>query len=42
VLKGFIQPPYLLDESRAERLAGYFNVGLTPAEGALAFFGTVH
>jgi hypothetical protein len=42
VLKGFIQPPYLPDECKAERLAGYFNVGLTPAEGALVFFGAVH
>ncbi|WP_027797407.1 hypothetical protein [Paraburkholderia acidipaludis] len=42
VMKGFIQPPFLLDASKAERLEGYFVVGLTPAEGAQAFFGTVH
>jgi hypothetical protein len=42
VRKGFIQPPFLLDEARAERLEGYFAVGLTPAEGAQAFFGIAH
>jgi hypothetical protein len=42
VAKGLVCPPFLLDDSKAERLEGYFSVGLTPAEGAQAFFGMVH
>jgi hypothetical protein len=42
VAVGFIEPPFLLDDSNAERLEGYFVVGLTPAEGAQAFFGVIH
>ncbi|SAL86241.1 hypothetical protein AWB74_07621 [Caballeronia arvi] len=39
---GMVQPPFTLDETIADRLEGYFQAGLTPAEGAIAFFGTVH
>jgi hypothetical protein len=39
---GFVRPPFRLDESIAGRLEGYFKAGLTPAEGAIAFFGAVH
>jgi len=39
---GFIQPPFMLDEEIADRLEGYFKVGLTPVEGADVFFGMVH
>jgi len=39
---GFVEPPFSLDEAILERLEGYFRVGLTPAEGAIAFFGFVH
>ncbi|MEM5461115.1 hypothetical protein VSR69_40910 [Paraburkholderia phytofirmans] len=42
VAEGLVRPPFLLDEPMAERLEGYFFVGLTPAEGAQAFFGSVH
>jgi hypothetical protein len=42
VAVGFVRPPFVLDDSKAERLEGYFAVGLTPAEGAQAFFGTTH
>jgi hypothetical protein len=39
---GFVRPPFALDEAIADRLEGYFKAGLTPAEGAIAFFGTMH
>lgn len=39
---GFVEPPFRLDEAILERLEGYFRVGLTPAEGAIAFFGSMH
>jgi hypothetical protein len=39
---GFIRPPFILDDTTASRLEGYFNVGLTPAEGVNAIFGVVH
>ncbi|CAE6730880.1 hypothetical protein [Paraburkholderia haematera] len=39
---GFIRPPFILDHATALRLEGYFNVGLTPAEGVNAIFGMVH
>ncbi|MFM0207106.1 hypothetical protein PQQ96_06825 [Paraburkholderia sediminicola] len=39
---GFVRPPFLLNDVTAKRLEGYFRVGLTPAEGAEAFFGTAH
>jgi hypothetical protein len=39
---GYIRPPFTLDEATADRLEGYFQAGLTPAEGALLFFGVVH
>ena len=39
---GFIRPPFILDDATALRLEGYFNVGLTPAEGVSAIFGVVH
>ncbi|CAM2197191.1 conserved protein of unknown function [Paraburkholderia kururiensis] len=42
VSAGFIHPPYELKEAVAERLEGYFNVGLSPHEGATVFFGTLH
>ncbi|SAK53688.1 hypothetical protein AWB77_01456 [Caballeronia fortuita] len=41
-LAGFVEPPITLDETIADRLEGYFQAGLTPADGAIAFFGTVH
>jgi hypothetical protein len=31
-----------MNDVMAERLEGYFRVGLTPAEGAEAFFGVAH
>ncbi|HEV3423827.1 MAG TPA: hypothetical protein VG105_08605 [Paraburkholderia sp.] len=39
---GFIRPPFILDETIADRLEGYFKVGLTPVEGADVFFGVMH
>ena len=39
---GFIRPPFILDDATALRLEGYFDVGLTPAEGVNAIFGVVH
>jgi hypothetical protein len=39
---GLVRPPFTLDEAIVERLEGYFRAGLTPAEGAIAFFGVVH
>lgn len=39
---GFLSPPFTLNDVTAERLEGYFRVGLTPAEGAEAFFGVAH
>jgi hypothetical protein len=39
---GFIRPPFILDDATALRLEGYFDVGLTPAEGVKAIFGVVH
>ncbi|HTI18562.1 MAG TPA: hypothetical protein VL598_12925 [Trinickia sp.] len=39
---GHIEPDYELDNATAERLEGYFRVGLTPGEGATATFGKVH
>lgn len=39
---GFIQPPFVLSDATAVRLEGYFNSGLTPAEGADAIFGVMH
>jgi hypothetical protein len=42
VAEGLVRPPFLLDDAKAERLEGYFIAGLTPSEGAQAFFGTTH
>lgn len=42
VMAGFIRPPFHLDETIADRLEGYFRVGLTPIEGADAVFGVMH
>ncbi|MGF6291734.1 hypothetical protein OKW50_006669 [Paraburkholderia youngii] len=39
---GYIHPPFTLDEATTDRLEGYFKAGLTPAEGAILFFGIVH
>lgn len=39
---GFIRPPFTLDEAIADRLEGYFKVGLTPVEGADVIFGVTH
>lgn len=39
---GFIHPPFALNQATAARLEGYFNAGLTPAEGASAIFGVMH
>jgi len=39
---GFIRPPYVLDETTAERLESYYRFGLTPSEGAGVMFGTLH
>nr|WP_027194264.1 hypothetical protein [Paraburkholderia sprentiae]APA89644.1 hypothetical protein BJG93_29610 [Paraburkholderia sprentiae WSM5005] len=39
---GYVYPPFALDAAIADRLEGYFQAGLTPAEGAIAFFGLVH
>lgn len=39
---GYVHPPFTLDDAIAERLEGYFRAGLTPEEGAVAFFGVMH
>jgi hypothetical protein len=39
---GYILPQFELDMETAERLEGYFKVGLTPDEGVGALFGTLH
>ena len=39
---GFIEAPYELDDATAERLAGYFDFGLTPDEGVGAVFRPLH
>ena len=38
----FINPPFVLDETTADRLQGYFDVGLTPGDAVHAFFGVMH
>jgi hypothetical protein len=38
----FIQPPFVLDDHTADRLQGYFEVGLTPGDAVHAFFGVMH
>ncbi|MDB5832389.1 MAG: hypothetical protein JWR14_2219 [Caballeronia sp.] len=38
----FISPPFVLDETTADRLQGYFDVGLTPGDAVHAFFGLMH
>ncbi|AMM16648.1 MAG: hypothetical protein M3O74_25695 [Pseudomonadota bacterium] len=38
----FIRPPFRLDDPTAERLQGYFEVGLSPDDAVLAFFGVMH
>jgi hypothetical protein len=38
----FIRPPFQLDDPTAERLQGYFEVGLSPDDAVLAFFGVMH
>jgi hypothetical protein len=42
VAVGFIQPPFVLKDEAAAKLEGYYSVGLTPSEGATAFFGKPH
>ena len=42
VAVGLVCPPWLLDNAKADRLEAYFVAGLTPEEGAQAFFGTIH
>jgi hypothetical protein len=39
---GYVHPPFRLDDATADRLEGYFQAGLTPVEGATAFFSTLH
>ena len=38
----FISPPFVLDDTTADRLQGYFDVGLTPDDAVHAFFGVMH
>jgi hypothetical protein len=38
----FIDPPFVLDDTIADRLQGYFDVGLTPDDAVHAFFGVMH
>jgi hypothetical protein len=38
----FICPPYRPDTKALQRLRGYFNAGLSPAEAAQAYFGRKH
>jgi hypothetical protein len=38
----FICPPYHPDTETLKRLGGYFDVGLSPAEAAEAYFGRKH
>jgi hypothetical protein len=38
----FIQPPFVMDDRTADRLQGYFEVGLTPGDAVHAFFGMMH
>ncbi|PMS37991.1 hypothetical protein B0G57_101328 [Trinickia symbiotica] len=42
VSEGYVEPEYELDNATAERLEGYFQVGLTPGEGADVIFGQLH
>jgi hypothetical protein len=42
VVSGFIRTPFTLNDADAERLEGYFNLGLTPEEGARVFFSKSH
>lgn len=37
---GYITPPWRPSRTMRESLAGYFEAGLTPAEGAEALFAT--
>jgi hypothetical protein len=39
---GYVYPPFELDQAIADRLEGYFKAGLTPVEGAVAFFRKMH
>jgi hypothetical protein len=38
----FICPPYHPDTETLQRLRGYFNAGLSPAEAVQAHFGRKH
>ncbi len=38
----FIHPPYHPDTDTIDRVRGYFNAGLSPAEAAQACFGHKH
>jgi len=42
VAVGFVRPPFVLKDEAAAKLEGYYSVGLTPSEGATAFFGKPH
>ncbi|KQR78381.1 hypothetical protein ASG35_07985 [Burkholderia sp. Leaf177] len=42
VAANFIHPPFRLDDPTAERLQGYFEVGLSPDDAVLAFFCVMH
>jgi len=42
VESGFIRAPFELNDADAERLEGYFSLGLTPQEGAVVFFSKSH
>ncbi|WP_025596718.1 hypothetical protein [Burkholderia sp. WSM2230] len=42
VVSGFIRAPFELKDADAERLEGYFSLGLTPQEGAVVFFSKSH
>jgi hypothetical protein len=40
IAAGFVTPPWRPSAAMRESLAGYFDAGLTPAEGAEALFAT--
>lgn len=42
ILAGYVTPPWRPSDAMCDRMAGYYRVGLTPAEAAQAAFSVRH
>jgi hypothetical protein len=42
VAEGWVVPPWRPSEAMYSRMVGYFQIGMTPAEGTQAAFSTYH